>query len=89
MTGFTGTCAGGVQTILCANLIEQLLEQQEMSFTGIPPTSSHAGVQCSNFLDDLEALAVCQKLRNSLHRNLGHVEKDLASVTAEFPRWRR
>jgi hypothetical protein len=27
-----------------------------MSFTGIPPISGHAGVQCSNFLDDLEAL---------------------------------
>jgi len=27
-----------------------------MSFTGIPPTSGLAGVQTSNFLDDLEAL---------------------------------
>jgi chromosome partitioning protein len=36
--------------------LHRLVAFQEMSFTGIPPTSGHAGVQCSNFLDDLEAL---------------------------------
>jgi chromosome partitioning protein len=36
--------------------LHRLVAFQEMSFTGIPPTSGHAGFQCSNFLDDLEAL---------------------------------
>ena len=36
--------------------LHRLVAFQEMSFTGIPPTSGHAGVQTSNFLDDLEAL---------------------------------
>lgn len=36
--------------------LHRLVAFQEMSFTGIPPTSGLAGVQCSNFLDDLEAL---------------------------------
>lgn len=36
--------------------LHRLVAFQEMSFTGIAPTSGHAGVQCSNFLDDLEAL---------------------------------
>jgi chromosome partitioning protein len=36
--------------------LHRLVAFQEMSFTGIPPTSGHAGYQCSNFLDDLEAL---------------------------------
>jgi hypothetical protein len=36
--------------------LHRLVAFQEMSFTGIPPTSGHAGVQCSNFLEDLEAL---------------------------------
>jgi chromosome partitioning protein len=36
--------------------LHRLVAFQEMSFTGIPPISGHAGVQCSNFLDDLDAL---------------------------------
>ncbi len=36
--------------------LHRLVAFQEMSFTGFPPTSGNAGVQCSNFLDDLEAL---------------------------------
>jgi chromosome partitioning protein len=36
--------------------LHRLVAFQEMSFTGIPPTSGHAGVQCSNFIEDLEAL---------------------------------
>jgi len=36
--------------------LHRLVAFQEMSFTGVAPTSGHAGVQCSNFLDDLEAL---------------------------------
>jgi chromosome partitioning protein len=36
--------------------LHRLVAFQEMSFTGIPPTSGHAGYQGSNFLDDLEAL---------------------------------
>jgi chromosome partitioning protein len=36
--------------------LHRLVAFQEMSFTGLPPTSGHAGVQCSNFLDELEAL---------------------------------
>lgn len=37
--------------------LHRLVAFQEMSFTGIAPTSGHAGVQCSNFLDDLAALS--------------------------------
>ncbi len=36
--------------------LHRLVAFQEMSFTGIPPTSGLAGIQCSNFLYDLEAL---------------------------------
>ncbi len=36
--------------------LHQLVAFQEMSFTGIPPTTGLAGVLCNNFLDDLEAL---------------------------------
>ena len=36
--------------------LHRLVAFQEMSFTGIPPTSGHAGVQCSNFLEELEIL---------------------------------
>jgi chromosome partitioning protein len=36
--------------------LQRLVAFQEMSFTGIAPTSGHAGVQCSNFLEDLAAL---------------------------------
>ena len=36
--------------------LHRLVAFQEMSFTGIPPTSGLAGLQCSNFLYDLEAL---------------------------------
>jgi chromosome partitioning protein len=36
--------------------LHRLVAFQEMSFTGIAPTSGHAGFQCSNFLDDLEVL---------------------------------
>ncbi len=36
--------------------LHRLVAFQEMSFTGIAPTSGHAGVQGSNFLDDLVAL---------------------------------
>ena len=36
--------------------LHRLVAFQEMSFTGIAPTSGHAGVQCSNFLDALDAL---------------------------------
>jgi chromosome partitioning protein len=36
--------------------LHRLVAFQEMSFTGIPPTSGHAGVQTANLLDDLEAL---------------------------------
>jgi chromosome partitioning protein len=36
--------------------LHRLVAFQEMSFTGIPPTSGLAGLQCSNFLYDLEVL---------------------------------
>jgi chromosome partitioning protein len=36
--------------------LDRLVAFQEMSFTGIAPTTGHAGFQCSCFLDDLEAL---------------------------------
>lgn len=36
--------------------LHRLVAFQEMSFTGIPPTSGLAGIQCTNFLLDLEAL---------------------------------
>jgi chromosome partitioning protein len=36
--------------------LHRLVAFQEMSFTGIAPTSGLAGHQCSNFLDDLAAL---------------------------------
>ena len=36
--------------------LHRLVAFQEMSFTGIPPTTGLAGVQCSHFLNDLEAL---------------------------------
>jgi len=36
--------------------LHRLVAFQEMSFTGIPPTAGLAGIQCSNFLNDLEAL---------------------------------
>lgn len=36
--------------------LHRLVAFQEMSFTGIPPTSGHAGIQTANFLDDLESL---------------------------------
>jgi chromosome partitioning protein len=36
--------------------LHRLVAFQEMSFTGIPPMSGIAGVQCSNFLEDIEAL---------------------------------
>jgi chromosome partitioning protein len=36
--------------------LHRLVAFQEMSFTGIAPTTGLAGVQTSNFLDDLEAL---------------------------------
>lgn len=36
--------------------LHRLVAFQEMSFTGIPPTTGIAGVQCTNFLDDIEAL---------------------------------
>ena len=36
--------------------LHRLVAFQEMSFTGLAPASGLAGVQCSRFLDDLEAL---------------------------------
>jgi chromosome partitioning protein len=36
--------------------LHRLVAFQEMSFTGIPPATGLAGVQCSNFLYDLEVL---------------------------------
>ena len=36
--------------------LHRLVAFQEMSFTGIAPTTGIAGVQCTNFLYDLEAL---------------------------------
>jgi chromosome partitioning protein len=36
--------------------LHRLVAFQEMSFTGIAPTSGLAGIQCSNFLFDIEAL---------------------------------
>ena len=36
--------------------IHRLVAFQEMSFTGIVPTSGLAGLQCANFLDEIEAL---------------------------------
>jgi chromosome partitioning protein len=36
--------------------LHRLVAFQEMSFTGIPPTSGLAGIQTTNFLDELEAL---------------------------------
>jgi chromosome partitioning protein len=36
--------------------LHRLVAFQEMSFTGIPPTTGLAGIQTTNFLDELEAL---------------------------------
>ena len=36
--------------------LHRLVAFQEMSFTGIPPTTGQAGIQCSNLLLDIEAL---------------------------------
>jgi len=36
--------------------LHRLVAFQEMSFTGIPPTSGVSGVQTTNFLDELETL---------------------------------
>jgi chromosome partitioning protein len=36
--------------------LHRLVAYQEMSFTGIPPTTGLAGIQCTNFLLDIEAL---------------------------------
>jgi chromosome partitioning protein len=36
--------------------LHRLVAFQEMSFTGIPPTTGLAGIQCTNFLFDIEAL---------------------------------
>ena len=36
--------------------LHRLVAFQEMTFTGIPPTTGLAGVQATNFLDELEAL---------------------------------
>jgi chromosome partitioning protein len=36
--------------------LDRLVAFQEMSFTGVAPTTGHAGFQCSRFLDELEAL---------------------------------
>jgi chromosome partitioning protein len=36
--------------------LNRLVAFQEMSFTGIVPTSGIAGVQCSNFIDEIAAL---------------------------------
>lgn len=36
--------------------LHRLVAFQEMSFTGLAPSSGLAGVQCSRLLDDLEAL---------------------------------
>ena len=44
--------------------LHRLVAFQEMSFTGIPPTAGIAGVQCTNFLEDIEALGGLPKLRN-------------------------
>jgi chromosome partitioning protein len=41
--------------VLAARL-DRLVAFQEMSFTGVAPTTGHAGFQCSRFLDELEAL---------------------------------
>jgi chromosome partitioning protein len=43
--------------------LHRLVAFQEMSFTGIPPTSGHAGFQCSNLLHDLEALGSLPEAR--------------------------
>jgi len=43
--------------------LHRLVAFQEMSFTGIPPTTGIAGVQCSNFLEDIEALGGLPKTR--------------------------
>jgi chromosome partitioning protein len=36
--------------------LHRLVAFQELSFTGIPPTTGLAGIQCTNFLFDIEAL---------------------------------
>ena len=43
--------------------LHRLVAFQEMSFTGIAPTSGLAGVQATNFLDDLEALGALPETR--------------------------
>ncbi len=50
--------------------LHRLVAFQEMSFTGIPPTSGHAGVQTSNFLEDIEILDGRRVLRRSTIANL-------------------
>jgi chromosome partitioning protein len=42
--------------------LHRLVAFQEMSFTGIPPTSGLAGIQTTNFLDELETLGVIPEL---------------------------
>ena len=56
-----------------------------MSFTGIAPTSGHAGYQCSNFLDDLEALGGLPEVTNCFIGNEEAMsKKDLASVATDL-----
>ena len=43
--------------------LHRLVAFQEMSFTGIAPTTGIAGVQCTNFLCDLEALGALPETR--------------------------
>ena len=50
--------------------LHRLVAFQEMSFTGIPPTSGPAGVQASSFLEDIEILDGRRVLRRSTIANL-------------------
>jgi len=45
--------------------LHQLVAFQEMSFTGIPPTTGLAGIQTTNFLDELEALGALPETKKS------------------------
>ena len=41
---------------LLGTRLNRLVAFQELSFTGIPPTPGLAGIQCTNFLYDVQAL---------------------------------
>ena len=52
---------GKAELPLLDTRLHRLVAFQELSFTGIPPTTGLAGVQCTSFLYDLQALGALPK----------------------------